>query len=183
MGFFNSDAMRNLKDSVDFIKEKTTTFKGETMQGVGIIPKGVDVTLQLDSTNGVLVIAYTKTQRVTLVFERIMGFVVEQTKSYEADQASNFAGAILSGGALGRGVVGQVGRLAGGILSAKQNEIIHWVATLYYKDKNGEQKELRFIEKSGGEYYLEDSKSMSAKKFETAINKVAVMSGENLTEL
>lgn len=183
MGFFNSDAMKSLKDSVDFIKEKTTSFKGETTQRIGIIPQGVDVTLKLDSTDGVLIIAYTKTQKVTLVFERIMGFMVEQSKSYETDQASNIAGAILSGGALGRGVVGQVGRLAGGILSAKQNEIVHWVATLHYKNKNGEQEELHFIEKSSDGYYEGESKSTASKKFENAINKIAIMSGDNLTEL
>lgn len=165
-------------DTVEFLKEKSTVFKGETVQSVGIIPKGVDVSLKLDSTSGVLSIVYTKTQTVTLVYDRILGFTVECSRTQEEDRVSNVAGQILS-----RGVGGPVGRIVGSGLLGRQKEIIRWIGTLHYTDKNGERSELHFIEKSGGEYYAEETKTAAAKKFETAMNKIAAMTGENLTEL
>lgn len=174
MGFF---------DTVELLKEKTTVFKGETVQSVGVIPQGVNVSLKLDSANGNLVIVYTKTQTVTLVYERVLGFSVGCTKSYEADQVSNAVGQVLARGGLGRGVAGQVGRLVGGGLVGRQKEIVRWIGTLFYTNKNGEREELQFIEKVGDEYYSEETKSAAAKKFETAVNKVAMLTGDNLTEL
>lgn len=165
-------------DAVGSLKEKMTVFKGETVQTVGIIPKGVDVSLKLDSSHGILSIVYTKTQTVTLVYERILGFTVECVKTYEDNRVSNMAGQFLSSG-----LAGSVGKIVGGGLVGRQKEIIRWIGTLYYTDKNGERSELRFIEKNVGEYYTEETKTSSAKKFETAVNQIAAMVGGNLTEL
>lgn len=180
---FENGIFDNVRESLAFMKEKTAVLKCETTSTIGIIPMRTEVTLRLDPTNEVLLIRRSQKQIVTLPYERVLGFYTELDTIRTPDETSNIAGSVLSSGLLGRGAVGKIGMLAGGLLSGREKITNHWIVTLIYRDKEGVQQCLRFLEKDESGYYDSEEKSVSASKFESVINEIATRYGDNLTEL
>lgn len=176
--FFNREQVHNFKNSWDILKEKKAAFKCETVQPIGIIPRGADVSLKLNPDSKVLVIRHDKNTEVTLQYGRIMGFRLECDKNFVDDERIGMAGEILS-----TGILGKTGKIAGRMMKGIKKRKIRWIGTLIYKDKIGETKELLFLQKEGDSYYDSEEKNSSAEKFTRIINKIAGYTGENITEL
>lgn len=176
--FFEKSQIDNLRDSMNNFKEKTSSFKCESMQPIGAIPQGGDVTLKLDPNHQNLIIHYNKRTEITLTYMRIASFRLECMESFIDDRNSKIAGR-----ALASGVFGRVGKMAGSALMEMQKKEIRWIGTLVYRDKSGEMQELKFIQKLGPEYYGEEEKYSSAAKFERMVNEIACRMGEGITEL
>lgn len=156
-------------------KEAGVMFLGESLQAIGKIPAGACVGLTLKPSEAVLNIHHDKID-ITLPYERLRGFKladeVTLTKS-----GSGLGGAIVGGALFGVGgaIVGQ---------NAKKGKTkVRWIGTLSYVDKEGNAKELNFIQWGVTGYYEDENKQWVASKFENTINEIVSRYGEDITEL
>jgi len=156
-------------------KEASQIFMGESLQAIGKIPAGACVGLTLKPSEAVLNIHHDKID-ITLPYERLRGFKLADEVTL-AKSGSGLGGAIVGGALFGVGgaIVGQ---------NAKKGKTdIKWVATLSYVDKEGNAKELNFIQWGLTGYYEGASKHWGASQFENAINEIVSRYGEDITEL
>jgi len=156
-------------------KEASQIFMGESLQAIGKIPAGACVGLTLKPSEAVLNIHHDKID-ITLPYERLRGFKLADEVTL-AKSGSGLGGAIVGGALFGVGgaIVGQ---------NAKKGKTdIKWVATLSYVDKEGNAKELNFIQWGLTGYYEGATKHWGASQFENAINEIVSRYGEDITEL
>lgn len=156
-------------------KESSQIFMGETVQAIGKIPARKCVGLSLKPSDQVLNIHYDKID-IILPYERLRGFRLENEVTL-AKSGSGLGGAIV-GGALFGGAGAIVGQN-----TKKGNTNVKWVATLSYVDKEGNAKELNFIQWGLSGYYEGATKHWGAGQFENAINEIVSRYGEDITEL
>ena len=156
-------------------KEASVLFLGETLQPIGKIPAGAVTGLSLKPDQEALNIHHDKID-ITLPYERIMSFRLEDETTL-AKSRSGLGGAIVGGALFGVGgaIVGQ--NMKKGKTKTK------WVATLTYKDKDGNTQQLSFIERGLTGYYESDTKNYGSLQFEETVNKIAGRYGDNITEL
>jgi len=172
------------QDEKNYKKEKNVKFEGTALQTVGVIPKGGKVVIRLNPDTEILSLNYNKDISVKLPYSRVMGFRLEAITEETANNKTDLAGLVLSSGMLGRGIVGQAGRIAGNMLMGIKKRKAIWVGTLVYQDKNGNTQEISF---AGNEQELErdDSpfKYSDDEQFELAVNRVALRTNQDLLEL
>lgn len=156
-------------------KEASVLFLGETLQPIGKIPAGAVTGLSLKPDQEALNIHHDKID-ITLPYERIISFRLEDETTL-AKSGSGLGGAIVGGALFGGAgaIVGQ--KMKKGKTKTK------WVATLTYKDKDGNTQELNFIERGLTGYYEGEIKNWSASQFEDTVNKIAGRYGDDITEL
>ena len=178
MGLFNKktpEEKEQRKQEKELKKESSVMFMGETLQTIGKIPAGKCVVLSLKPSDQVLNIHYDKTD-ITLPYQRLKGFRVENEVTL-AKSGSGLGGAIVVGALFG------VGGASVGQNSKKGKTKIKWIATLFYEDKEGNLKELNFIEWGITGYYEGEAKNWGASQFEDVVSKIVSKCGEDITEL
>lgn len=160
----------------EFKAEKKATFIGEALQPIGKIPAGASVVLSLKPDQEVLNIHYKKID-ITLPYARIISFNLVDEVTL-AKSGSGLGGAVV-GGAL----FGTAGALIG--QNAKKGKTkTKWIGTLTYKDKEGNQQEIKFIEWGmDGGYYTANSKQYTAAAFEKTVNNITSRFAEDVSEL
>lgn len=171
MGFFTKKTPEEKANK----KEASVLFLGETLQPIGKIPAGAVTGLSLKPEQEALNIHHDKID-ITLPYERIVSFRLENETTL-TKSGSGIGGAIVGGALFGVGgaIVGQ--NMKKGKTKTK------WVATLTYKDKDGNTQQLSFIERGLTGYYEGDNKNYSGLQFEETVNKIAGRYGDNITEL
>ena len=156
-------------------KEASVLFLGETLQPIGKIPAGSVTGLTLKPDQKVLNIHHDKID-ITLQYERIISFRLEDETTL-AKSGSGLGGAIV-GGAL----FGGAGAIVGQNMKKGKTKT-KWIATLTYKDKDGNTLQLSFIERGLTGYYEGENKNYCSLQFENAINEIASRYCDDITEL
>lgn len=160
--------MREFKPRNKYAKYK---FYCTTTEPIGKIPVNSVVTLSLCSLEEELSINYNEIT-IALPFDRLIGFKLEN----EVTLAK-------SGGTIGRAIVGGVlaggaGAVVGG-MSGKGKTKSKWIGILMYKNKDGENRELSFIQTG----YTGKTKHYGGEQFENKVNEIAADQAEDITEL
>ncbi len=142
-----------------------------TTEPIGKIPVNSAVTLTLCSQAEEFNINYNEVT-ISLPFDRLLGFKLENEVSLAK-----------SGGTIGRAIVGGVlaggaGAVVGG-MSGKGKTESKWFGILLYKNKDGENRELSFIQTG----YTGKSKHYGGLQFENKVNEIAAEQAEDITEL
>lgn len=156
-------------------KEKSVMFLGESLQAIGKIPAGKCVGLSLKPTDQVLNLHHDKTD-ITLPYARLRGFKLEDEVTL-AKSGSGIGRAIV-GGALFGGTGAIVGQN-----SKKGKTNVKWIGTLSYEDKEGNLKELSFIQWGMTGHYEGAAKHFAAAQFENTINEIVSRYADDITEL
>ena len=156
-------------------KEASLSFLGESVQAIGKIPAGKCVGLTLKPDQEVLNIHHNKID-ITLPYERIISFKLEDETNI-VKSGSGLGGAIV-GGAL----FGGAGAIVGQNMKKGKTKT-KWIATLTYKDKEGNTQELNFIQWGLTGYYEGDTKHWEAGQFESTVNNIVSRYAEDITEL
>lgn len=156
-------------------QESSALFLGDALQPIGKIPVNGACGLSLVPEDKVLKIHHDKTD-ITLPYERIRSFKVDNETTL-AKAGSGLGGAIV-GGAL----FGGAGALVGQNMKKGKTQT-KWIGILTYEDKEGNVKELAFIERGITGLYDGANKSFSATNFENVVNRIASDAGEDITEL
>lgn len=156
--------------------ERKSTFHGKIQQTVGKIPAGSHVKLSFNPDLKTLNMN-KKDITITLPYDRVLSFRVEDETTLA--KSGGTVGRAMVGGAL----FGGTGAVVGG-MSGKGNTKTRWIATLSYQDKEGNEKELQFVECSNlGSDYDSKNKSPQAKWFEKTIANIISANQEDVTEL
>lgn len=176
MGLFKTKEEKELKKKEkELKKESSLMYLGNSLQPIGQIPQGSHVILSLIPEKSCLNIRHLKTD-ITLPYERIISFTVDNEVSLTK------SGSTIKRAAIGGLLFGDTGAIVGG-MSGKGNTTAKWFGTLLYKDKDGNDKELNFLEETLTGCYKNANKSYMAKQFEETINKIVSKYAENITEL
>ena len=157
-------------------KESKVFFFGQTLQSIGQILEGKEVCLSLSPEDRVLNIRQDKTTNITLPYDRIMSFVLENEST--CTNGGNAGLRALAGGAL----FGTTGALIGAA-SAKNKTTKRWIGVLTYKDKAGLENSLAFLQTALLKPYDGDVKHYGAAQFEKIVNEIASKNRETITEL
>lgn len=184
MGLFGKSLTKEEKRMrAKYRKEKNTEFKGKALQSIGVIPKGGEVELKLNPDEQVLVINYDDEVKIKLPYSRIMGFRLECSQKVVNDNKKDIAGAVLSSGILGHGIVGTAGKIAGSMLSGQKKQKAYWIGTLIYRDKTDNIAEISFATKEEVVEGDEAQKDYYDKEFEHIVNDIAGRYNTDLNEL
>lgn len=171
MGFFSKKTPEEKAQK----KEKSVIFVGETLQAIGKISTGKCVGLSLKPTEQVLNIHHDKID-ITLPYNRLRGFKLVDEVTL-AKSGSGLGGAIV-GGVLFGGVGAIIGQN-----SKKGKTNVKWIGTLSYEDKEGNFKDLSFIQWGITGHYEGSTKHYGAEQFENTINEIVSRYMDNITEL
>jgi putative salt-induced outer membrane protein YdiY len=171
MGFFT----KKTKEEKAIKKERLVSFLGESVQAIGKIPAGSCVGLSLKPDQEQLNIHNDKID-ITLPYERIVSFRLEDETTI-AKSGSGLGGAIV-GGVL----FGGAGAIVGQNMK-KGNTKTKWIATLTYKDKEGNVQQLNFIQRTLMGYYEGDKKSFDVEQFENTVNNIISRYSDDISEL
>ena len=176
MGLFKTkEEKEKIKKERELKKESSLRYMGKNLEPIGQIPQGSFVILSLIPEKSCLNIRHQKTD-ITLPYERIISFTVNNEVSLTK------SGSTIKRAAIGGFLFGDTGAVVGG-MSGKGNTTVKWFGTLLYKDKDGNNKELNFLEETLTGCYKNANKSYMARQFEETINKIASRYAENITEL
>lgn len=156
-------------------KDKSLIFTGESLQPIGKIPVGADTILTLDGKEKNLVIHYEKTE-ITLPYNRIVGFKLEDESTVSK------GGSAVARALIGSALLGTAGAIGGG-LSAKGKNQKRWIGTLMYRDKEGNNQEVGFIQTGLGGHYTGDQRHWGMGRFVDRVNAIASENAEDITEL
>lgn len=172
------------QEQKNYNAEKKAKFSGTLLRSISVIPQGSEVTIGLDPESQFLFVSYTKDISLRLPYSRVMGFrlenIVEEGQNIKAD----IAGTALSSGILGRGMVGTVGKIAGGMMMGLKKRQAFWIGTLLYRDKEGGIQEISVARpKQELEHNEIPTKSAADEQFEHIVNRIALNANQEILEL
>ena len=169
------EVKKQQSEAKEFKRQEQVKYNGKSLQSIGLIPKGGNVTLKLDPDSEVLSVQYGKNTCVQIPYSHIFGFRIECITEETAEGKTDIVSLALSSS------------LSEQKSAAKPVDEINkavWVGTLIYKDRTGLTHKLLFAGEAkkfedGGTPY----KDAKDEQFEYILNKIAAKSSKDFKKL
>lgn len=178
MGFFKTNEEKEIiKKQKEFKKEKNSIYLCAPLQAIGQIPRNEHIMISLSPEKECMIFKYLKTkEEISLPYNRIINFKIENQVSLQKSDGT------IKNALIGGFLFGETGAIIGST-KGKGNTSINWFATLNYKDKEGNEKELVFVEETIIGRYTKKNQDLNSIEFEKTVNKIISKYSEKITEL